>query len=62
MAEEHWHLGVLTWLILVDLSHWIQLLVEVRVDDLVTKVVVRLASVPEVLWNLSCIKIEHICF
>ena len=51
MAEVEWHLSVLSWLVVVELSQRVDLLVEVRVDHLVSKVVVGSALVPEVLWG-----------
>lgn len=42
MTKEEWHLGVLAWLVVVSLSNWVDGLVEVRVDDLVSKVIVPL--------------------
>ena len=49
MAKVEWHLSVLSWLVIVELSKRVDLLVEVRVDHLVSKIVVGSALVPEIL-------------
>lgn len=42
MTKEEWHLGVLSWNIVVVLSQWVHCLVTVGVDELVSKVIVPL--------------------
>ena len=41
ITEVHWHLLHLSWLIFVDLSQWIELLIEVRVNNLITPIVMN---------------------
>ena len=47
-SEVPWHLSMAVWLILVLCSQRIQLFVEIRVNDTVSKVVMGL--LPEILW------------
>ena len=58
MAEIEWHLGVLSWLIFVDLSKWIKLFVQGGVHELVTPLVMGSSTVPEVLWGRSSVEID----
>ena len=50
MTKEEWHLGVLSWNIVVVLSQWVHLFVSVGVDELVSKIIVPLLI--EVLLSL----------
>jgi len=42
MTKEEWHLGVLSWNIVVVLSQWVHSFVSAGVDELVSKVIVPL--------------------
>lgn len=42
ITKVHWHLCNLSWLIFVDLSKWVQLLIEVGVNNLVTPIIMSL--------------------
>ena len=63
MAKEHWQLSVLTWLVLINLSQRINLLIQVRVHNLVTVVVMWLTCMPDVLLSVRRVEIlKHFCF
>ena len=57
VTEVKWHLGVLSWLVVIQLPQRINLLIEVRMNHLVAKIVVRSALVPEVLWGSRSVEI-----
>lgn len=56
MTQEVGHLGVIVWCVVVSGSDGVQGLVEVRVDDLVSKVVVTL--LPVVLWHVRRVEVD----
>ena len=58
VTKVKWHLCVFSWLVVVQLSEGIYLFVEIRMDDLITQVVVGSALVPEVLWGGSRVEIK----
>jgi len=49
-SQVKWHLGVIIGLVVVARSDWVQLLVQIRVDNGVTPVVMGL--LPVVLWEV----------
>jgi len=56
MTKEEWHLGVLSWNIVVVLSQWVHLFVSVGVDELVSKIIVPLLI--EVLWWVRRVEVN----
>lgn len=57
VSEVKWHLGVLSNLVVVQLTKRVNLLVEAGVDHLVPKIVVGSALVLEVLWGRGRVEI-----
>ena len=56
MTKVEWHLGVLSWNIVVVLSQWVHCFVSIRVDKLVSKVIVPLLI--EVLWWVRRVEVN----
>lgn len=50
------HLSVLVRLVVVSLTNWVKLLVQIRMDNLVTQVVVGL--LPIVLWQVGRVEVD----
>jgi hypothetical protein len=57
MTKVEGHLGVFTWLVVVSSSNWVELLHEVRVDNLVSEVVMGLTLMPEVIWRVGVVEV-----
>lgn len=56
VTQEEWHLWEIIWVVIVPSSYWIELLVGIAMDKLVTPIIVRL--LPIILWHIRAIKVE----
>jgi len=61
VTEEEWHLLHLLDLRLIPLSKWIEFFVQIRVNDLVTKVPMWLALMPKIFRHCAVIG-QHLFF
>ena len=58
VSKVKWHLSVLSRLVVIKLSQGIHLLIEVRVNNFVSKIIVWSALVPKVLWSRCGVEIK----
>ena len=56
-TKIEWHLGVIIRLVIVSGSDWIDFLVDIRMDNRITPIVVRF--LPVVFWNVRRVEIDH---